>query len=106
MRLTLTKGKGRDILSEYLCEITSELDELAGFHKEETILHHYIILDELSESEKCLPIRVYGGTTGGITLDENNIITKIEIDTNYVVKTYDNEVNEKMKKYIGEKLEY
>ena len=55
MRLALTKGKGRDILSEYLCEITSELDELAGFHKEETILHHYIILDELSEREKCCP---------------------------------------------------
>lgn len=42
----------------------------------------------------------------GIWYDENNIIRKIVVDTKYVVKTYPSDVNEQLKKFIGEKLEF
>ena len=42
---------------------------------------------------------------GGIWIDKNNMITKIMIDTNYVVKTYPDDVNDLMEKYIREKIE-
>ena len=56
-------------------------------------------------NNKCLAIRVPGGTVGGIWIDKNNMITKIVIDTNYVVKTYPDDVNDLMVKYIREKIE-
>ena len=46
-----------------------------------------------------------GGTVGGIYFD-NNIITKIVIDTNYVVKTYPANVNELIQRFVGEVIEW
>lgn len=36
----------------------------------------------------------------------SNIIRKIVVDTKYVVKTYPSDVNEQLKKFVGEKLEF
>jgi len=95
-------------LQEYRCELTEYLDSLAKFTEESfyPIYHHYILADKYCKKEKCLAIRVPGGTVGGIWIDDNNVITKIEIDTDYVVKSYPDNVNELVQKYIGEIVEY
>lgn len=94
---------------EYICELTKELDVLAKLTSEEVFerFRHYIVADDLYKKEKCLAIRVPGGTVGGIYLDDNNVITKIYIDTDYVVKSYPSDVNEIIeKKFVGEVIEY
>lgn len=92
---------GKDIFSKYICDITSELDNLANLGSNHCYpFYHYILLD----NSDCLPIRVPGGTVGGIWL-KDNVIIKIVIDTDYVVKTYPSNINEEMKKYIGLKIE-
>lgn len=100
MKLQHKRGKG--ILSEYICELTDELDELAKLD----FLYHYIIIDDLSVKERALPVRVYGGTVGSIFFDEKQIVTKIVIDTNYVVKTYPKNINNLVQKYVGSKIEW
>ena len=45
----------------------------------------FLYIDEWCRNEKCLAIRVPGGTVGGIWFDDNSIITKIIIDVNYVI---------------------
>lgn len=93
---------------EYRCELTKELDSLAKLtdKKGYDFFHHYIYASELCKKDKCLAIRVPGGTVGGILIDDNNVITKIDIDTDYVVKTYPSNVNELIKKYVGEEIVY
>lgn len=101
-------------MGEYFCDITSELDKLAGINSD-NIWKHYILVDKycINEkclanciNEKCLAIRIPSGTLGGIWFDDNNIITKIEVDTNYVVKTYPDDVNEQIQKFVGQKIEF
>lgn len=92
----------------YTCELTKELDLLSKMSEQTwyDIFHHYVLVDDLSRKEKCLAIRVPGGTVGGIWFNENNIITGVEVDTNYVVKTYQSNVNELIQKFIGEVIEW
>ena len=106
MKLNHLKGSG--ITSEYLCDITDELDKQSGLCRkpDEFSLYHYIIIDDFGLKNKQLPIRVHGGTVGGINIDENNTITSIVIDPNYVVKTYSSEVTDIMKKFTGTQLEW
>jgi hypothetical protein len=93
---------------EYRCDLTNYLDSLAGLSEQTSynLFYHYILADDHCRKEKCLAIRVPGGTVGGIWIDDNNTITKIEIDTDYVVKSYPDNVNELVQKYIGEIVEY
>lgn len=88
-------------MNEYYCEITTELDKLArldpnGHWK------HYVLCDY---ENSCLPIRIPGGTLGSIEYDENKVITKIHVCTDYVVKTYPYDVNEQLQKFIGQEIE-
>lgn len=94
--------------SECTCELTKELDSLAKLTDKEfyDVFYHYIVVDNWCKKNKCLAIRVPGGTVGGIRLDDNNVITKIELDTEYVVKTYPDNVNELVQKYVGTHIEY
>ena len=56
--------------------------------------------------QRLLYIRIPGGTVGNIFLDKaENIITKITIDTDYVVDSYPENVQEYVQKYVGEKIE-
>ena len=93
---------------EYRCELTKELDSLAKLSESEYYdwFYHYILADDWCKKEKCLAVRVPGGTVGGVWVDENNVITKIFIDTDYVVKTYQNDVNELIQKFIGQVIEW
>ena len=97
----------KSVCEEYRCNLTKELDDMSGISKQHfyNMFHHYILVDEWCRNQKCLAIRVPGGTVGGIHFDDNSIITKIVIDTDYVVKTYPTNVNELMQKFVGEIIE-
>ena len=87
----------------YVCKLTRRLDELAGLDKQEEydLFYHYLLYDEWDKKHKMLAIRVPGGTVGEIELDEDNDITHIAVDTNYVIDTYPEDVNERIKEFIG-----
>ena len=93
---------------EYTCELTRLLDKLASIHKKEYyyIFHHYLLSDEWHIKNKCISIRVPGGTVGVIYYDDDFKITELKVDTDYVVKTYPKTVNEIIQKYIGEQIEF
>ena len=84
----------------YYCEITSELDKLAGISND-SLWKHYIYCGCM---DKCFAIRIPGGTLGSIEFDENKEITKIVVCTDYIV-TYPNDVNEQLQKFVGQKIE-
>ena len=89
---------------EWTCDLTRDLDQMAGLDER----LHYIMKNTLKlvreEDPPYYFIRVPGGTVGSIWL-ENGCIRDIFIDTNYVVKSYPEDVNERIKKYIGERIE-
>lgn len=92
---------------EYSCDLTKELDDISGISKKHyyDMLCHYILADEWCRKQKCLVIRVPGCTVGCIYF-EDSIITKIIINTNYVLNTYPVNVNELMQKFVGEIIEW
>lgn len=94
--------------TEYKCQLTKELDSLAKLNENDyyDFFYHYIQADELCKKEKYLAIRVPGGTVGGMWIDDNNRIIKIIIDTDYVVSTYPDNVNELIQKFVGEIIEW
>ena len=96
---------------KYRCDLTKELDKISNISKQHYYgmsyhYYHYILVDDWCKNEKCLAIRVPGGTVGGIYFDDNNIIVRIVIDTNYVVKTYPANVNELIQSFVGEVIEW
>lgn len=100
--------KNRLANNEYTCELTEKLDELAGFtsqNRKISFYKHYVLVDKGFISDKQLPIRVPGGTVGCIKITPDFEITSILIDTNYVVKTYPADIDEKIEEYIGKKLD-
>lgn len=100
-------GSNYEDFNEFFCEVTDELDKLAGLTRDDEYYswRHYILADNLCVKERCLAIRIPGGTVGGIWLNKGGVITRIEVDPNYVVKTYPKDVNELIKKFIGCKIE-
>lgn len=92
--------------NEYFCDITDELDRLAGIERDDNYhsWRHYILADKLCIKEKCLAIRIPGGTVGGIWINDDGTITRIEVDVDYVVKTYPQDVNEQIQKFVGDKM--
>lgn len=106
--MKLEHKRGTGILSEYIGEFTTELDKLAKLNpsNKRFSLYHYVMIDEHSVKDKCLAVRVHGGTVGSIKFDDNNVITKIFIDRNYIIKSYPEDINELMNKYVGERIEW
>ena len=106
--MTLNHLRGRGILSEFTCEITDELDKAAGIGRVENSYrsYHFIILDRIGIHDRVLPIRIHGGTVGFIGFDSNKVITKIEIDKHYAIKTYPDDIDDRLKKFIGVKIDW
>ena len=105
MILRLTKRKTVP-WEAYFCDLTEELDKLAELEKHHTYMRHYVYADDWAFNQKCLPIRMPGRTTGGIWVDDDNVITKVEVDLDgCVIGKYPDDVNEKLQKYVGEKIE-
>lgn len=94
-----------DNMTEYYCDLTRCLDKLSGLT--DNIWKHYILIDHTGKKDRCLAIRIPGGTVGCVYYDEQLRITDVNIDTNYIVKTYVPNVNTIMKdKYIGTVIEF
>lgn len=92
---------------QYYCKFTEELDRCAGFDIREYPYYRHYLLDYRDRDRfHNYPIRVPGGTVGSIYTDKNNKIIKISIDKDYVVKTYPDDLDEKLEKYIGKKIEF
>lgn len=106
MKMELSGGLSST--KEYRCDITRELDKLAHITEEEFYdwCFHYILVDNQFMKEHQFPIRIPGGTLGTLRVDDEFKVTSIVVDIDYVVKTYDADVNEQIKKFIGHKLEF
>lgn len=103
MKLQLSDALSED-WKEYKCDLTQKLDELAGLDSND-FFSHYLLITQCEVEDKCIPIRVPGGTVGSLDFDDDKRITAIEINRNYVIKTYPDNLNEEMKKFIGNILE-
>ena len=96
---------------EYHCELTEELDKLCELDIDEDNWFRNYLLDTRDVWDNCLAIRIPGRTTGGVYLDENNIITSCIIDKELCGDDsnkpyrYPSNTNEILKKYIGVKIE-
>lgn len=90
----------------YYCKLTKDLDHCAGFDKAYKYYKHYLLDYRNVNGFHNFPIRVPGRTVGGIWVDEHNVIVNIKIDRNYVVKTYSDELDTIIEKYIGKKIEF
>lgn len=91
---------------EFYCDLTEELDQCAGFDTKKYRHYKHYLVDYRDKNFDCISIRIPGGTIGGIWVDEHNIIVNIKIDRNYVVKTYSDELDAIIEKYIGKKIEF
>jgi len=99
--MTITK----DGVGDLICELTKDLDIWASLVESKSYgwRHHYLYPSMMEEG--CLPIRVPGGTVGALYFDDERRITKVVIDTSYVVKTYVSNVEELAnEKYVGKIL--
>lgn len=85
------QGNKYESPEEYYCELASELNR-------------HIIIDDYCKEQRCLVIRIPGGILGGIWYDENNVITKIVVDTKRAIKTYLIDVNERLQKICWNKI--
>lgn len=94
--------------NQYRCDLTRELDLLTSlsYSKHYNFFYHYILADDCCKNKRCLDIMVPSGTVGHIFINSSNKILGIIINTNGVVKTYPSNINELVKKFIGEVIEF
>ena len=98
------------MIDEVYNNLTKRLDELSDRKKYINQERYKWCSHYLFEPYRDLPtgeiaIRVPGGTVGTLFVNDKQVITKISISTNYVVK-YDNDVNEIInKEFQGKVLE-
>lgn len=91
-------------MGEYYCDISKFLDEQAGIDSNGK-WKHYVHANNWCIQNKLLAIRIPGGTIGSIWFDDEMVITKIHVDTDYVVKTYPKNINELLQEFVGEIIE-
>ena len=95
-------GSKYNELHEYFCELTEFLDNIT--EKKRLSRRHYILGLPCDFSDGALPIRLPGSTVGGVFIDKNNVITKVQIDGNYYKGIYPKNINEMLERYVGEKI--
>ena len=93
--------------TDFRCDLTYALDSAASLDQMPSyeFYHHYVLVDAIALKEKVILIRVPCDTVGAIFIDEHNKITMVQIDRDYVVKTYPPNVNEIIAEFIGETIE-
>lgn len=93
-----------EVRKAWTCEITWFLDQVAGLDER----LHYIVINDLILFDDDEPatyyIRVPGGTVGSIWLNDDCDIERIFIDPNYVVESYPTNINEQVRKFVGERM--
>lgn len=95
-------GSEYNSFCEYFCELTELLDNIT--EKKRLSRRHYILAKPCDFAEGILPIRLPGSTVGGVFIDKNNVITKVQIDGNYYKDIYPKNINEMLERYVGEKI--
>ena len=94
-------------LSDYVCDLTRELDSLSGIDKRPDWVYHYLMLHTCFDPDRSIPIRVPGGMVGALDYDEENRITAVHISIDYVVKTYPRNIKQLIEsKYLGQVIEF
>ena len=93
--------------TDFRCDLTYALDSAASLDQmpDYDLYHHYILVDTIALKDKVIPIRVPGGTVGAIWIDEHNKIIMVQIDRDYVIKTYPLNTHEIIAKFIGQTIE-
>lgn len=103
MDLKRRKIRG-EVNTAWTCELTWFLDQVAGLDEK----LHYIVKNTLFLEGEDEPttyfIRVPGGTVGSILMNDSERISDIFIDRNYVVESYPEDVNKRVRKFFGERL--
>ena len=87
----------------YKCDITTELDSIIGVGNSISYWYRHFIKKHWT-SEYFRVDMSQGKTVGKIFVDDKNVITGIHIFSDAYVG-YPKDINEIMKKYIGEMLE-
>ena len=101
MKVTQSRG----FTHEFTCELTEELDKLAGLSSV-ALFHHYLLVDKIGIQDRVIPLRVQGGTVGCVHLaQDSNKIVEIDVYMNYVVNTYPADVLKHLDKFISQVLE-
>lgn len=95
-------GSEYNSFCEYFCELTELLDNIT--EKKRPSRRHYILAKPCDFADGTLPIRLPGSTVGGVFLDKDNVITKVQIDGNYYKDIYPEDINEMLERYVGEKI--
>lgn len=95
-------GSAYNSLCEYFCELTEFLDNIT--EKNRLSLRHYILALPCDFADGALPIRLPGSTVGGVFIDKDHVITKVQIDGNYYKDIYPEDINEMLERYVGEKI--
>lgn len=105
MELTRRKICG-EVRKAWTFEITWFLDQVAGLDERlhYIVINDLILFDDEDEGPAAYYIRVPGGTVGSVWLDENYNIRRIFIDTDYVIESYPKDINEQVKKFLGERM--
>ena len=97
-------GSKYEKLCEYYCELTELLDDIT--EKKRLSMKHYILALPYDFADGVLPIRLPGSTVGGVFIDKNKVIIKVQIDGNYYKNIYPENINEILEKYKGEKIAF
>lgn len=93
-------------LREYYCDLTREIDQILGLSPDQ-YWKHYILANDSMIKDKCLTIRIPGGTVGGIWINNENIIVRVFVNPEYyVIEKYPADINEKLAHFVGEKIEF
>ena len=95
-------GSEYNSFCEYFCELTEFLDNIT--EKKRLSRRHYILALSCNFADGVLPIRLPGSTVGGVFIDKDNIITKVQIDGNYYKDIYPKNINKMLERYVGEKI--
>lgn len=105
MELTRRKICG-EVRKAWTCEITWFLDQVSGLDERlhYIVINDLILFDDEDEGPAAYYIRVPGGTVGSIWLDDDCNIKSISIDPNYVVESYPENINEQVRKFVGERM--
>lgn len=90
---------------EYYCDITKLLDNCSRLPKSKHFKNYVYDTRDLWD-KKTLAIRIPGRTVGSIEIDEKSVIKNISIDDVLIGEDnwYVENVNDKLKKFIGMKV--
>lgn len=89
--------------NKYYNQITKDIDKALGIPEERLEFFKSYFTDYTSNIIYC--IRVPGCTIGYVKVDVNMIIQELEIYNDLKIVTFECDINEQLKSYIGTKLE-